>query len=90
MIQKSLDIIFNFLSLHSDGRTKEFLSNTEQYICVKQRAKLQTYDTTHLINMYYQKMANLQKSKLHQGENGKIYCTAYYVAKSETLVVQGK
>lgn len=86
---ESLDLLASFLANQSDGRTAEYFTNLEKYISLKNKLKLQTCDTTHLIQLFYQKMAGNQKT-LTCAKYGKLYCMAYYSCKRDTLVVNGK
>ena len=87
-MNESVDILINFFSSISEGRTKEYLKSMDKCISLKTRLSLQTHETTHLIQMFYQKMAQMQ-STLNTAHYGKFLCQAYYINKKETLVVEG-
>lgn len=88
-VSNALTLLLNFLVAHTEGRAKDYLENYDKFVLVKMKADLNSYDTTNLIRLYYQRIAGLQVS-LRQADNGKLYCMAYYFNKTETLVVQGK
>lgn len=88
-VSNALTLLLNFLVAHTEGRAKDYLEKCDKFVLVKMKADLNSYDTTNLIRLYYQRIAGLQVS-LRQADNGKLYCMAYYFNKTETLVVQGK
>jgi FtsZ-binding cell division protein ZapB len=84
-----LDLLVNFFNADNQGLSKELLSNMEQFKIVKKYCKLQTIETTKLIQMYYQELAAKQNS-LKTSEHGSIFCRAFYHSKDSTLVVESK
>ena len=82
-----LDILQNFFNLDGQGVQKDQLSQVEKYKYLKGYLKLQTMDTSKLIQLYYQDMISIQ-SNLKTSEYGVIYCRAYYHSKDETLVIE--
>lgn len=87
-MNESVDILINFFASMCEGRTKEYLKTMDKCINLKTRLSLQTHETTHLIQLFYQKMAQMQNS-LNSAEYGKFYCQAYYINKKETLIIEG-
>lgn len=69
------------------GVPKEQLILMEKCKYLKSYLKLQTMDTSKLIQLYYQDMVSIQ-SLLKSSEHGTIYCRAYYHLKDETVVVE--
>ena len=67
----------------------EYLTSLEKYKELKKFLKLQTLDTSKLIQLYYQEMASIQKS-LKSSDYGEIFCRAYYHLKEELIVIESK
>ena len=81
-------MLIQFLANYSGDYMKEMLMSNEKYKSLKKYFILQTYETTKLINLYFEEMAAIQMS-MSSSEHGKLYCMAYYHAKNESLIVQG-
>lgn len=82
-----LDILLNLFNLDNQGVAKDHLAQAEKYKYLKSYLKLQTMDTSRLIQLYYQDMISIQ-ANLKTSEYGVIYCRAYYHSKDETLVIE--
>ena len=82
-----LDLLVKFFNAENQGLSKEILTSVETYKQVKKYCKLQTVETTKLLQMYYQELTSKQNS-LKTGEYGSIYCRAFYHSKESTLAVE--
>ncbi len=84
---ESMEILEALISNQTDGRCYEYITGLEKYSKLKALLKLQTMDTTHLIQMFYQRLAQSQKTAISKIDYGKLFCSAYYLYAKDTLVV---
>lgn len=88
-MSECLDVLAEFLNADNQGVPQEVLVSQDKYKELKRYLRLQTLDTPKLIQLYYQEMVQIQNT-LKTSEYGKLCFRAYYHAKDETLVVEGK
>jgi hypothetical protein len=77
--------LVSFLAKYNQNQ-EELITN-EKFMSLKKYLKLQNFETSKLIQLYYMEMSSLQMN-LKKSDNGILYCTAYYNAKNETLIVE--
>ena len=87
-MSESLEVLAKFLNHLNQDHLLEYLTSLEKYKELKKYLKLQTLDTSKLIQLYYQEMISVQKS-LKSSEYGELFCRAFYHLKEETLVIEG-